>query len=269
MKKPAVYAFPMVPVRSWSALVSDSRELDQVMAALAADPLEAEDLAAMGETPPHSLEDFADRGPPWTAKALQTISEWIMVCERAPSKMPTPSIMGQVASYSPRLAAWCCFSILQYLCEDMDETLIVDAFSEIRRGLRGASDFNVKEVSRLAQTMRISAQRARTSVERYQFFCVFFAMSLVILSVEGDVSRIDEVAAQFIVEASLCMRNKGIVRRENDADPLLAKMAADACFTYPARASSGAIGTSSSLGPALAALAGGVVGAAAYRAARR
>lgn len=269
MKEPVVYDFPMIPVRSWSALVLSVQDLDQVMSALAADPVEAEDLAAMGETPPHSLEDFADRGPQWTVKALQTISEWIMVCSRNPSETSMPWIMGQVASYSPRLAAWCCFSILQYLCEDMDETMIVDAFSEIRRGLRGASDFNTRDASRLAQNMRISGQRARSSVERYQFSCVFFAMNLVILSVEGDVSYIHEVAARFIEQASLCMRAKGIVRREVEADPLLAKMAADACFTYPARASSGAIGTSSSLGPALAALAGGVVGAAAYRAARR
>jgi len=100
------------------------------MAALAADPLEAEDLAAMGETPPHSLEDFADRGPQWTAKALQTISEWIVVCERDTSEIPMTLIMGNLASYSPRIATWCCFSILQYLCEDMDETMIADAFSE-------------------------------------------------------------------------------------------------------------------------------------------
>ena len=147
--------------------------------------------------------------------------------------------------------------------------MIADAYSEIRRALRGAKDVNTRDASRLAQTMRISGQRARSTVERYQFFCVFNTLSLAVLLVDADPLVVNEIGSWFISNASLCMRAKGIVRQEKDADPLLAKMAADACFTYPARASSGAIGASSSLGPALAVLAGGVAGAAAYRAMRR
>ena len=77
MAEPMVYDFPLISVRSWSALVSDVSNLDQVMGALAADPLEAEDLAIAGELPPHRLEDFAAMGGSWLQKALETISVWL------------------------------------------------------------------------------------------------------------------------------------------------------------------------------------------------
>ncbi len=72
--------FTRVPQRSYDALVDDRDvTIDAVMAALAVDPLEAEDAFKLFGVDgiPRTLQHFADRGRGAYVQALETLSQWV------------------------------------------------------------------------------------------------------------------------------------------------------------------------------------------------
>ncbi len=108
--------FTHIPQRSFDAFVGNQEAtLDDLMAALAVDPLEAEDAFKLFGVKgiPHSLKDFADRGRVAYRFALETIAKWVS------SRVDTAKSLEAIAKYDPRLAVWCACGIareaLQFL----------------------------------------------------------------------------------------------------------------------------------------------------------
>lgn len=109
MKKHPYY--PLVTMKAFIAL-AEADDLDSIMHALIADPLEAEDLALSDTKIPHRVEDFADgRGSLGVAMAMSTASEWVL---RAPSD--SAALIG-LYKWDPRVAVWCSFSVIKRCCQ--------------------------------------------------------------------------------------------------------------------------------------------------------
>ncbi len=96
-------AFTYIPQRSFDAFVGDLESLDDVMAALAVDPLEAEDAYRLFGVKgiPHSLKDFADRGRGAYTQALETVAQWTMVQKDAAVALQV------MLTYDLRIGTWC------------------------------------------------------------------------------------------------------------------------------------------------------------------
>ncbi len=100
--------FTRIPQRSYEAFVGNfnpplfNPTLHQTLAALAVDPLEAEDAWKIFGVDgiPHSLENFADRGRVAYRQALETISQWVM------TRSSADIAMGEIAAYDSRLEVW-------------------------------------------------------------------------------------------------------------------------------------------------------------------
>ncbi len=96
--------FTRIPQRSYNAFVGRRKQtLDAVLAALAVDPLEAEDAFKMfgvKETK-HSLEHFAGVSRLAFVSALETISQWVKTVD------VTVVAIYVVAEYDARLGTWC------------------------------------------------------------------------------------------------------------------------------------------------------------------
>lgn len=105
MKKHPYY--PLVTMKAFIALAQGDN-LDSIMHALIADPLEAEDLASSDLNVPHRVEDFADgRGSLGVAMAMTTASEWVL---RAPSD--SAALIG-LYRWDPRVSIWCSFYVIK------------------------------------------------------------------------------------------------------------------------------------------------------------
>lgn len=103
--------YPLVTMKSFIAL-AQADNLDSIMHALIADPLEAEDLASTDIKLPHRVEDFADGGGSLgVAMAMNTASEWVL---RAPSDIA--ALIG-LYRWDPRVSIWCSFYVIKRCCE--------------------------------------------------------------------------------------------------------------------------------------------------------
>lgn len=248
MAEPMVYDFPLIPVRSWSALVSDASNLDQVMGALAADPLEAEDLANAGELPPHRLEDFAAMGGSWLQKALETISVWLQRqldppgARSARRNWLAGSNFGvtwnTLCQYSTKLCTWCLYAVADEVSKSLAPEESPEAIKMIGEWFN-TGFIDSDRAFMVMNRMRVDGMRSDLP-KRYALFSVAGAMSNVLEQVSGRRDKIDPVGP--FTSAALALTSAPADRPAmpvNEIIELLTAAAARACFYFPTHLASG------------------------------
>lgn len=248
MAEPMVYDFPLIPVRSWSALVSDASNLDQVMGALAADPLEVEDLADAGELPPHRLEDFAAMGGSWLQKALETISVWLQLQLDPPGArsagrnwrvdLPFDITWNALYRYSPKLCNWCNYAVADNVSNRLAPEESLEAIKMIGEWFN-TGVIDSEHTFRLMNRMRVDGMRSDLP-KRYALFSLSTAMNNVLEQVRGRPNKADPAGP--FVSATMALTATaadGTVMPPGEAVGILTTAAARACFYFPTHLASG------------------------------
>lgn len=231
--------FTHIAPRSLKAYVGRRRRtIDAVMAALAVEPLEAEDAYKQFgvQGTPHSLAYFASRDIEsrggYTA-ALQTISEWIGGESKA------DWALNQLCHYDRRLGAWCCLAMASHVVSSigMTDTFVDGPIAEARSYVLGKSK---RDALLKAIDQHIAAQdRSLSLSERIvnSMSCVFWSVSSVTAYADRDAGNraalaFDWAAATLLTKFPLLMNGERPYY-EPEVKYELRSVIAEACLSYP------------------------------------
>ena len=231
--------FTHIPPRSLKAYVGRRRRtIDAVMAALAVDPLEAEDAYKQFgvQGTPHSLAYFASRDIEsrggYTA-ALQTISEWIA------GESKTDWALNQLCHYDRRLGAWCCLAMASHVVSSigMTNSFVDGPLAEARSYVLGKS---TRAALSKAIDQHIAAQDRSSSLSQRitsAMYCVFWSVNSVTASTDTESGDRAVVAFDWAVPALLTkfplLMDGERPYYEPEVKAELRSVIAEACLSYP------------------------------------
>ncbi len=230
--------FTRIPQRSYKAFVPGRKvELDALLAALAVDPLEAEDafkLFGVGGIP-HSLENFADRGRGAYRQALETISQWVT------SRRSADSAIREIAQYDRRLGVWCAAQLARTVLravpkgegrpliavETAERWVIGEATAQQCRdaassSAAAAADMPFRSAQSSTHAAYAAARAAKTAVEHQSFAS----------GTASSAAYAADMAAYYMDKSPSLSQAEFKALRIADGRRLLEALA-DACLSYP------------------------------------
>ncbi len=228
--------FTHIPLQSYKAFVGRREPtLDAVMAALAVDPLRADEaFDQLGvEGVPRSLVDFTSRGAVAGSRALDTIAQWTLTREDARAALVS------LVRYNRALGVWAACGLARQVLRNVPmgvkrPLLAIETAERWVRGEATTDDCRKAAIAAMAaadQASRDEVGPAANDAANAAYAAAYAALSAVYAFDEAASATYAGAAADAAAGALATAQWNASRRSELQR---LRKVVADACLSYPA-----------------------------------